>query len=266
MASPERDSIPTGRLASSSYLAQAKKPLQILLFLLPLILFYEIGSAFFLSERVAGQVETIRAYRIMEDVFHFLGATGSPVMERVPSVLIVVVLLAWHMLNRDKLRVKLSVAGGMALESLAWAIPLVVLLQLATGIAGGLAVPAAETTADHLASLPPASLAVVSVGAGLYEELLFRLLGITILHLLIVDFLGAKEKLGTALAIGLSAVAFALYHDRSDTAAVITYLLAGVYFGFVFVARGFGVVVATHALYNLAVTVLLPALTARGQA
>ncbi len=264
MAQGDRSDNSAARLGSASYIALAKKPLHTLLFLIPLILFYEIGSFFFLTEQVAGQVETIRAYRVIGDVFRFLGAVGSPVMERVPSVLIIVMLFAWHVLNRDNLRIRPKVILGMALESLLWAIPLIVLLQLATGIAGGMAAPAAQIGAGQLAALPPASLAVISVGAGLYEELLFRLLGITILHMLIVDFFGAKDKHGTALAIGLTAVAFALYHDRSDTAAVVTYLCAGVYFGFVFVSRGFGIVVATHALYNLAVTIVLPMLNSRG--
>ena len=264
MAQGDRNDNSTKRSGSGNYIELAKKPLHTLLFLLPLILFYELGSTFFLSEHVAGQVETIRAYRIIGDVFRFLGATGSPVMERVPSVLIVVTLAAWHILNRDTTRIKPKALLGMALESFLWAVPLIVLLQLATGIAGGLMAPVAEVGTGQLASLPTSSLAVISVGAGLYEELLFRLIGITALHLLIVDFFGAKDKHGTALAIGIVAIAFALYHDRNDTAAVVTYLCAGVYFGFVFVSRGFGIVVATHALYNLAVTIVLPMLSSRG--
>jgi len=242
-----------------------------LLFLLPLIAAYEIGAAFFLTEAVAGQIETIRAYRIISDVFRFLGAVGSPIMEFVPSALILVVLFAWHILNRDRWRVRPKVVLGMFAESIAWAIPLIVLLQLVTGITGGLAAAAQTAVPGGLdgpggglgGGLPPASLAVISVGAGLYEELLFRLLGVTLLHLLIVDFLGVKQKAGTIIAIAASALFFALYHDRSDLAAVTTYVIAGIYFGIVFVYRGFGITVATHAGYNLAVTVLLPMMTAR---
>lgn len=249
--------------AASGYAQRSKRPFHVLIFLLPLIVFYEVGASFYLTEAVSGQVETIRAYRIISDVFRFLGAVGSPVMERIPSALIVVVLLAWHVLNRDPLRVRPRTLGGMALESFAWALPLVMLLQLVAGITGGLAAPAAAP-GGNLASLPPMSLAVISVGAGLYEELLFRLLAITLIHLFVVDFLGMREKRGTALAVALAAVAFALYHDRSDLSAVVTYLLAGVYFGLVFVWRGLGIAVATHALYNLAVTVLIPALASNG--
>ena len=62
---------------SNGYLALSKRPLHVLLFLLPLIAFYEIGAGYFLTEAVSGQVETIRAYRIVSDVFRFLGAVGS---------------------------------------------------------------------------------------------------------------------------------------------------------------------------------------------
>jgi len=53
---------------------------------------------------------------------------------------------------------------------------------------------------------------VFSIGAGIYEELLFRLIGIALLHMLFVDFLALPEKVGGAAAIGVSAVAFAMYH------------------------------------------------------
>lgn len=251
---------------SSSYAERSRSPLHVLVFLLPLIVFYEVGASLFLTEAVSGQVETIRAYRIILDVFQFLGAANSPVMERVPTALLIVVLIAWHVLNRDRLRVSPRTIGGMAVESIAWAVPLVMLLQLVAGIAGGFSstAPPPAAQADNLAALPPAALAVVSVGAGLYEELLFRLLAITVLHMLFVDFLGMKTARGTALSVAIAAVAFALYHDRSDAAAVATYLLAGVYFGVIFVWRGLGIAVATHAAYNLAVTVLVPILAGRG--
>jgi len=272
MGSTRRDS-PTSRPAARSsgarpegYFDRSRRPLHVLVFLLPLIAFYEIGASYYLSPAVSGAVETIRAYRIISDVFRFLGAVGSPIMERIPSALLVVVLLAWHALNRDPHRVRSRTILGMIVESVVWALPLIVLLQLAAGITGGLTAAGAETVGGSadLASLPPASLAVISVGAGLYEELLFRLLAITLLHLALVDFLGMREKRGAALSIALAAVAFALYHDRSDLSAVVTYMLAGVYFGLVFVWRGLGIAVATHALYNIAVTVLIPALSSRG--
>jgi len=53
---------------------------------------------------------------------------------------------------------------------------------------------------------------VFSVGAGIYEELFFRLVGIALLHALLVDLLKLPEHWGAIAAVMLSAVAFALYH------------------------------------------------------
>jgi membrane protease YdiL (CAAX protease family) len=106
----------------------------------------------------------------------------------------------------------------------------------------------------------------ISIGAGLYEELMFRMLLIGALHTLLVDVAGARARLGAAIAIIISAAAFAWYHPLEDPAApaglswprLAFYFLAGVYFGTLFIMRGFGIVVGVHALYDIMI-VLWPA-------
>jgi membrane protease YdiL (CAAX protease family) len=106
--------------------------------------------------------------------------------------------------------------------------------------------------------------ATIAVGAGLYEELLFRMLMIAGVHLVAADLLGMKDKWARLLAVVCSAAAFAWYHDvilptgGIDWARLMIFFLAGLYFGGIYVIRGFGIVVATHALYDLAVLILLP--------
>ena len=97
----------------------------------------------------------------------------------------------------------------------------------------------------------------ISVGAGLYEELVFRMMLIAVIHTLLVDLAGLRPRTGTGLAILISAVAFTWYHPLTDAAGVVSapriafYFLAGLYFGLVYVWRGFGIVVAVHALYDI---------------
>jgi membrane protease YdiL (CAAX protease family) len=89
------------------------------------------------------------------------------------------------------------------------------------------------------------------------------MIGIAILHALFVDLVRMSDKWGTILSVAVSAAAFAVYHDVRgpgqgiDWPKAISLLVAGGYFGFVYVSRGFGVVVAVHALYDLLVLVLL---------
>ena len=69
---------------------------------------------------------------------------------------------------------------------------------------------------------------------------------------------------GAAGSVLISALAFALYHFEPlwDWGAFVAsfrashfafYILAGVYFAAIYVMRGFGIVAATHALYDIMV-------------
>ena len=109
---------------------------------------------------------------------------------------------------------------------------------------------------DQIAALPWQGRAAVAIGAGLYEEMLFRMVAIAGLHFVLVDLLGVKETPGRVTAIALAALAFALYHQ--DASGFPFYLLAGLYFGGIYVWRGFGIVVAVHAIYDLVALLAAP--------
>ena len=152
----------------------------------------------------------------------------------------------------------------MLLESIAWTIPLLVLSHIIARATGLVAtVPAAAPAAGELAGLSLPARVTIAIGAGVYEEMLFRLLAIAAVHLIVADLLRIKEPLAKTIAVVLAAVAFALYHDVAlpaggiDTPRLITYLAAGLFFGGLYVVRGFGIVVAVHAAYDFIVLVLL---------
>ena len=101
---------------------------------------------------------------------------------------------------------------------------------------------------------------LVSIAAGLDEELIFRMAGIALLHTVLVNIIGLKQATGTMLAIAGTAVLFSWYHDPdlSNMPQLVFTLLAGIYLGVVYVLRGFGVVVWAHVLYDVVVTATLP--------
>lgn len=253
-------------LLREGYARLSQRPLHILAFLFPLLLFYEIGSAVHLSGSSAGVAETIRAHRLLSDSFAIFGVGGL----YLPGILLTVVLLVWHIFTGDPWKLRFKVLGGMFIESVAWAIPLLVLgtiawellhgrvvgsntIQTAMGVSfsavDGQAAPA-RTLFERL---------TIAIGAGLYEELLFRMVAIAALHALLVDVAGMKSRPGAILSVVLSAVMFAVYHDVKmldgavDWPLVSFYALAGLYFGVVYITRGFGIVVAVHAFYDMAV-------------
>ncbi|MBL8761162.1 MAG: CPBP family intramembrane metalloprotease [Phycisphaerae bacterium] len=240
----DRSASSAGRSKSDSYWELSKRPLHVLFFLLPLILLYELGSIRFLSDPGKGVVETIVAHRLLYRLFESFGGAAF----YLPGLALVVVLLLWHILLKDRWRVRVSALVGMAAESAVLTMPLLVLGMLTQR-------QAALAATTQLATLSTQAKVTLAIGAGLYEELLFRLLIITGLHLLLVDAVRMKNLPGSIIAAALSAGAFAWYHDVPGLPMGLPlasfYVLSGLYFAALFVTRGFGIVVAVHALYDI---------------
>ena len=92
----------------------------------------------------------------------------------------------------------------------------------------------------------------VSVGAGLYEEFIFRMLIFALIHMLIVDLIQANSKIAIGISLLLSTLLFILYHEPNNNLKHITfYGCAGIYLGIIYFSRGFGIAVGTHAIYDL---------------
>jgi len=98
---------------------------------------------------------------------------------------------------------------------------------------------------------------VGSLGAGIFEELVFRL---GLMSLLVWMWLRATaafrlpQALGGVLAVVVSAVLFSLHHhlrEDFDRGVFLFRTMAGVLLGFLFWFRGFGVCVYTHAIYDV---------------
>lgn len=246
--------------AHARYSRVSTRPLHILLFLLPLIVFYEIGSVMYLSEEV-------RAERMLGEFFSWFDVGWV----HVPAALTVIVLLVWQIISGDRWRVRWHVLGWMWVESILWTAPLLVLGLIVARVLGiesgrGLGDLAA---AGALSGAPAASLAdlgwqgraTIAIGAGIYEELLFRMVGLALVHFVIVDLLLIKDVPGRVAAVLATSLAFALYHNgvlaggTVDWALLIYYMIAGAYFGSLYLLRGFGIVVAVHALYDIVVLV-----------
>jgi membrane protease YdiL (CAAX protease family) len=230
------------------------RPLHVLVFLLPLLIAYEIGSILYLRDS-AGAHMSVSAYRLFGDFFKVFGLAGA----FLPGVALVVVFMVWHVMVRDRWTIDWRTLGGMAAESVAWNMPLLVLaaaMNHARSMAGLYALAADATSFE---TLPTGARLTIAVGAGLYEEMLFRLVGLALLHFILVDLIGMSARWGFAIAILLTSLAFAVYHQPrlpEQWPLLLFATTAGIYFGTVYVMRGFGIVVATHALYDVLVLVV----------
>lgn len=234
-----------------TYWQRSQQPLQALIFLTPLIVAYEIGTRLY-AQGPGGETYFIYARTLLMSFFGWFGVTGK----YLPGLIVVAVLLSWHAFRKDPWEFVPKTYGLMYVESALYALPLFVLLLV-------LAPP--ETHPRMAAATAPAvggpaswqAGMVFGIGAGIYEELLFRLIAIAAVHALLVDLLRLPHKVGAAGAIVLSAVAFALYHfpawNNIQPDPFIQLTLAGLYLAGIYLVRGFGVAAGTHALYDVLV-------------
>ncbi|MBM4008569.1 MAG: CPBP family intramembrane metalloprotease [Planctomycetes bacterium] len=244
-------------LSASGYFERSKQPLEILALVAPLIVLYEIGLVFAL--RTQGGTLTNSAHEGLLRLFSSLGIDAGrfslPALA-LPGVGVIVVLLVWQVLSRRAWTLHIPTVGGMMVECVLFSLPLLVAAQIITRIFP----PAAMGEMEGLGTFGKVAM---SVGAGVYEELVFRMVLIALLHTLFVDLLRWKESWALGVAVIVAAVLFTLYHPLRlssgalDLRRVVFFLAAGSAFGVLYVVRGFGIAAGTHAWYDVAVVVLL---------
>lgn len=243
-----------GTLGTSlgGYWHQSELPLHALAFLLPMIVIYEAGTRFFTAGATQGQEQQVIAFTLLRRFFSYFGAEGR----HLPALAIVFVLLVWHIARKDAWRISLQTLGGMAVESSILALPLLVMgyaLAHYFPLAGvGSAGPArmlgaTSRVGDDL---------ILVLGAGVYEEMVFRLIVFTVLSLILQSGLGLRSGPAGVIMVLASGLLFSAYHYLSpyEEFRLQTFAfraVAGIYFGVVFLTRGFGITAGCHAGYDL---------------
>jgi hypothetical protein len=102
----------------------------------------------------------------------------------------------------------------------------------------------------------PAQL-MVSLGAGIYEELLFRVILVSGLAWLGRKVFGWSSSGAGAFAVSVGALIFAAFHylgpygDRLELGSFTFRTIAGLLFSGLYLLRGFGITAWTHALYDV---------------
>lgn len=222
------------------YFYVTQRPWPSLLFILPGLLVFELFSYFRDPTRPLGS-QLVATYLIDTMVTSF-GRSAF----YVPALLAVAILMATHIAGRHPWKFDPFVLPGMLGESFIWTVPLLVfgrILQTAQ-----LASQAREQWMDQL---------LRSLGAGIYEELVFRLMCITFLAILLVNVFNLPRTPSLIFSILVSAGLFAAQHHRPFgiepfQAQVFTFrTVAGLYLAGLFIFRGFGIACGCHALYNV---------------
>ena len=226
------EQLPLARRAEQYWL-ESRRPLTSLVFIAPLLIIYEVGVLWL-------RVTPNGADDLMRRVLDLFGFSQHLLL---PG-LIVAILLGWQYLSRQPWRFSPGTLPGMAAEAIALGLCLRVIAFAQNSVA-------ALDIGGQIRS------AVGYLGAGIYEELLFRLI---LLSLLIWMFHrgGASPRVSTIVAIALSSILFSAAHHVGPYGEwpilwprFVFRALAGVFFSLVYFYRGFGIAAGSHAAYDI---------------
>ncbi|HPD46426.1 MAG TPA: CPBP family glutamic-type intramembrane protease [Anaerohalosphaeraceae bacterium] len=264
----------TGQLVNfvpDSYLDRTSRPVYAAAYLSVFIIIYEIGTLLIspdvLNASISQQRVRVVSFIWLRNMLEYIGFSPRFVWIATPLA-VVFILLALQLTSGAKWRVYMRDFIPMTVECILSAIPLIVLslvLNRSTDTAAAL-IPsaAAQLYVPHgfLVNV------VTGIGAGIYEEFIFRLVMIILLMILLQDLLGVNKTTAIILAVSISAALFSLHHhffyvngalQRGDPVSAARFFfrfLAGVYFAVLFAVRGFGIAAGTHAWYDIIAAVL----------
>jgi membrane protease YdiL (CAAX protease family) len=101
---------------------------------------------------------------------------------------------------------------------------------------------------------------LVSLGAGIYEEFVFRVLLLAVLVFLLHRLLHLQQNLAYGVAAVIGAALFAAFHyigpfgDSLQLPSFLFRFIAGLILTGLYFARGYGITAYTHSLYDLWIT------------
>jgi len=279
--------------ARDSYLERTSRPVYAIVFLLPLLVVYEVGTILIhtniLRQYWQGRVV---AFSWIQNFFEYLGFSNKSAWIVTPLA-VVLILVALQLASRKRWNFYVGDIGPMVAESILLAIPLIVVglflnspvkPQVDSTTAMTLSAPvtveviprcvsASSEEASPLGNNNEHTTSVIadivtSIGAGIYEELVFRLILICILMMVFQNVFGLSHSNSIVFSVLVSAGLFSAYHHIDFFSGHLYRTgpvnwrefgfrtLAGVYFAVVFAIRGFGITAGTHAFYDIIATVI----------
>lgn len=218
---------------------------------LPLFLLYE--ALILISQPDGEQIVRISVDVWIKTLFSYVGVNV------LSFTLLLVALAGFFILYKERERLKtLNFAYFPLLiaESLVYAL----VVAAVSGALVGLVINLINS--DPIESLSYLQKIALSLGAGLYEELFFRVILVSLFTLLFTKFFG-KKWAGITAAMILAAMIFSAVHymgslgDQFTFSSFLFRFIFGLLLNAIYIWRGFGVAAWTHAIYDIIVITFL---------
>jgi hypothetical protein len=249
----------SGKAMRTPAVMRRTDPLTSLLLVFPLFLAYQIGVLLMPSTYNGADLITSQMLRLLH---------GNASLYLLINVALAAGLVIVMLVLRQKSTFDPRLFVPVLLESAIYAITMGSLICFVMvdllhvdpkmWIGAGRALLPLATGPEHA---DPAAKLVLSLGAGVHEELLFRLIMVGGGTWLLNQVVGVNRWVSIVSAMLLSSVLFSAAHhiiggEPFRVGAFVYRILCGLVFATIFQTRGFAVAVYTHALYDIYVLIV----------
>jgi len=225
--------------AYRQYLNSSKSLHYSLILTLPVLAMYEMGTILlfrdsFFELRNSGEI-------LLRSLFESLGLTNPLMVSGILLVLFIIVMVRGYKIEK-KPGIHANYIVYMLLESMFWGALIFIALQLFTQLPLQLI-----TMEEKLSNIN------LAIGAGIFEELIFRLVVISAILVILERGLTFESQYAIPLAIILSAIIFAAFHLFMEVYSFPVFsqrVVGGILLGSLFYIRGYGISVYAHIIYN----------------
>jgi hypothetical protein len=228
-----------------TYFQLSRSPHYSLVFAIPLLVAYE-GFALFLNH------SDLYGIRNSADVFLklFLAYMGIHGFFGFGAAIIVALILLHIVGERPHFAtLRFGVLAWMLAESLVYSL-----------VFGGVVSAVTQLLLAQPFPLSRSAQILVSLGAGIYEEFVFRVVLLAVLVFLLHRLLRLRQNLAYGVAVVIGALLFSAFHyigpfgDPLQLPSFTFRFVAGLVLTGLYLARGYGITAYTHSLYDLWLT------------
>ena len=229
-----------------SYFLQTRSSFYSFLFTIPLFFIYEVGILFLSKDDIL--VVRNGADFLMRSILESFGIFGLYGLGAIFLIGFIITYIYFFNDNSNK-SIRADYLFIMIFESVCWAL---ILYFLLSKFMLALMNPIGKTIAQQV---------TLAVGAGIYEEFLFRVMLISGLTGIIGFVFLWSEKTRKAAALIIAAGIFSAFHfmgDYGDYFSMELFILrffAGIVLGILYLSRGFGITAYAHSIYDLIVLI-----------
>jgi len=231
-----------------TYWRQSRSPFFILLFALPMLITYELMIFSFNHSDIIG-------LRNGADILfrQFFGMFNVYGFYLVGFLVLTALLISYYIHNRQEKNPKFHYQFFilMLLESVLFAFVMFIFVEkigsvlLLDGFAPG-----------------RKELIVLALGAGVYEEFIFRVILISGFTFFLKDILRLHPVTSAVIAVVIASLIFSFFHymgslgDAFEIKSFLIRFVAGVFLSVLYVLRGYGITAYTHTIYDLLVILI----------